>query len=287
MSDINYTFIIPHKNSLKLLKRCLYSIPKRKDVQIIVVDDDSYVSDEEWQCLKTQKSFLLLKTKGCKSAGAVRNVGIPYAKGRWILFADCDDYYVNGFLTILDEYVDNDDDVIYFNADCIDSNILKGINKIIINCKTNPQIWLDFVRYKIRNPWMKMVQRSFIINYNIKFEDIVLGNDIWYSIQVGYFAKKITVLDEILYIYSYNSNSITNKRTIEKNVAEIEGYIKLNSFYKFINHPEWHISYLGYIKYNLLNRTHPLLQFFAYIKNSVRLFCIRNLYVNQLKNASN
>lgn len=36
-----YSIIIPHKNIPHLLQRCLDSIPQRKDVQIIIIDDDS------------------------------------------------------------------------------------------------------------------------------------------------------------------------------------------------------------------------------------------------------
>ena len=38
---INYSIIISHKNIPDLLSRCLDSIPKREDIQIIVVDDNS------------------------------------------------------------------------------------------------------------------------------------------------------------------------------------------------------------------------------------------------------
>lgn len=36
-----YSVIIPHKNTPELLRRCLSSIPKRGDIQIIVIDDNS------------------------------------------------------------------------------------------------------------------------------------------------------------------------------------------------------------------------------------------------------
>ena len=38
---INYSIIIPHKNTPNLLQQCLDSIPYRDDIQIIVVDDNS------------------------------------------------------------------------------------------------------------------------------------------------------------------------------------------------------------------------------------------------------
>ena len=33
-----YSIIIPHKNTITLLRRCIESIPKRNDIQIIVID---------------------------------------------------------------------------------------------------------------------------------------------------------------------------------------------------------------------------------------------------------
>ena len=41
MAETCFSIIIPHKNIPSLLQRCLDSIPKRDDVQIIVVDDNS------------------------------------------------------------------------------------------------------------------------------------------------------------------------------------------------------------------------------------------------------
>ena len=41
MNEINFSIIIPHKNSADLLQYCLDSIPNRDDVQVIVVDDNS------------------------------------------------------------------------------------------------------------------------------------------------------------------------------------------------------------------------------------------------------
>ena len=38
---INYSIVIPHKNTPDLLQYCLDSIPVRDDVQVIVVDDNS------------------------------------------------------------------------------------------------------------------------------------------------------------------------------------------------------------------------------------------------------
>ena len=93
--DIMYSVIIPHKNIPKLLERCLQSIPSRNDIQIIVVDD---CSDKDVICkverLCSLYNTLLIKTTEGKGAGYVRNIGLTRAIGKWVLFADADDFFL-------------------------------------------------------------------------------------------------------------------------------------------------------------------------------------------------
>ena len=100
----SYSIIIPHHNTPDLLKRCLLSIPKRDDVQVIVVDDksdDSYLPAVRkiQECFSPWEFIYLTEGKG---AGHARNVGIDYSKGDWLLFADSDDYFVSDFSSLLD-----------------------------------------------------------------------------------------------------------------------------------------------------------------------------------------
>lgn len=39
--EYNYSLIIPHFNIPKLLRRLLSTVPKREDLQVIIVDDCS------------------------------------------------------------------------------------------------------------------------------------------------------------------------------------------------------------------------------------------------------
>ena len=93
--NINYSFIIPHKNCPDLLQRCVDSIPERDDVQIIVVDDNS--DSNKKPALKERKNLqiILLDAAQSKGAGRARNVGLEHAKGKWLVFSDSDDFFVN------------------------------------------------------------------------------------------------------------------------------------------------------------------------------------------------
>ena len=87
-----YSIIIPHHNSPSLLQRLLNSIPERNDLEVIVVDDNS---DEEKRAYSSRSDVKILyidklQTRG---AGKARNEGLAVAQGKWLLFADADDFY--------------------------------------------------------------------------------------------------------------------------------------------------------------------------------------------------
>ena len=99
-NHINYSIIIPHKNNLELLRRCLISIPNRTDIQRIVVDDCSAQSTvKELLKLEDNSTKIILTTEN-KGAGYARNIGLKNAVGEWIVFADSDDTFETEQLSI-------------------------------------------------------------------------------------------------------------------------------------------------------------------------------------------
>lgn len=289
MNLTTYSFIIPHKNNPTLLQRCLASIPRREDVQIIVVDDDSDPTIVNWKSFRFQDERFVevIHAKGCKSAGSVRNEGLKRAVGEWILFADCDDYYNPGLLDVLDKYKDSDLEVLYYSVDCVDgitgeqSDLYQGYQKGITQYKYC-KVFQDNTRY-VKSPWTKMVKRTFLDQYNIAFEDVILGNDVWYSYQVGYFARNIEVVDKRLYVYTINSNSISFHRTVEKDVVQIETYVKQNAFFDFIGHTEWQYKILGLIKHHWMKSNHKFKYTIALMANAWRIYKVRNKYVEGIR----
>ncbi|GAP73202.1 glycosyl transferase [Candidatus Symbiothrix dinenymphae] len=120
MNTINYSIIIPHKNIPKLLERCLASIPQRDDIQVIVVDDNSDADIvETWRATSLPKyphvEFVFAKNKnGRKGAGYARNIGLEHAKGKWIVFADADDFFMPCVDEAMTQYADDEHDVVFF-----------------------------------------------------------------------------------------------------------------------------------------------------------------------------
>lgn len=286
-SIINYTFIIPHKNGPKLLARCLASIPRRDDVQIIVVDDASDPDIVNWDTYKFTNDTCveLVLTTEKRGAGFARNEGLKRAKGKWLLFCDADDTYVDGFLDILDEYKESDNEVIYFNYYRSDNNGNKHPVRLIPENNTEVT---DELKYQLKAPWYKMVSRSFINKYNILFEETLNGNDVFYTYQVGYFTKKCIAIDNCLYIYWYNDSGLTNNKNKSEIyfVSQFKHLQQSNAFYDYIGHPNWKKSITERLCKILVKKGIGsfFYSFKVYLMNRRSISQNKYLFVNYFKN---
>jgi glycosyltransferase involved in cell wall biosynthesis len=211
-----YSIIIPHKGIPDLLMRCLRSIPVSEDIQVIVVDDNSVGADtylERYSELSRPYLEFVRTTKG-GGAGYARNVGLDHAKGKWLLFADADDFFVGNMYDIINTHVESDADVIYFQKRAVYSDNL--------NCKSSRSGYIDKimdiylktgdevpVRTRYNVPWGKMIKKSLVENHHIRFEEIKYSNDILFSVHVGCLAKKIEAIDTVLYVVTSHEGSAT------------------------------------------------------------------------------
>lgn len=114
------TVIIPVYNQEKLVIRALESIPKRDDIETIVIDDGS--TDNTWNILLKyrdanigEKDIILLYNKQNKGVGYTVNRGYDNAKGRYVVLLGSDDYFTNKLEECLNEL--DGTDLVYFNLE--------------------------------------------------------------------------------------------------------------------------------------------------------------------------
>ena len=196
--------------------RCLKSIPVSEDIQVIVVDDNSPDADTYLERYPELSRPYLEFIRASKNGGAgyARNIGLDHAKGKWLLFADADDFFVGNMYDIINTHVDSDADVIYFQKRAVYSDNL--------NCKSSRSGYIDKimdiylktgdevpVRTRYNVPWGKMIKKSLVENHHIRFEEIKYSNDILFSVHVGCLAKKIEAIDTVLYVVTSHEGSAT------------------------------------------------------------------------------
>jgi len=232
---INYTFIIPTRNIPLLLNRCLNSIPIRNDIQIIVVDDNSDPSVVDFTNYpgKNIPNIEIYYTKEGKGAGYARNVALNYVKGKWVIFADSDDFFSDNVEALLDYYVNSDYDVIYFKVDSVNSDTLEpsvravGFNHYIDLFNENKIDALELgLNYCV--PWGKIIRSSVIKEHQIFYSETKASNDVYFATQLSLYSRKICTDNRCLYCITYREGSLTNTQSLNLLYDRLNERLKRN-----------------------------------------------------------
>lgn len=221
---IDLSIIIPHFNSPDTLQKLLNSIPQLPQIEVIVVDDnsDKYINELN-KCIEDNKErnvifdYVDLPAKG---AGAARNKGLSLAKGKWVLFADADDFFVQEFWDIMQPCLQSSEDVLFFPP----TSIIIGTEKmsdrhvhyseLVKNYANEPSTKNEnLLRYKYWSPCSKLIRRELIEKNNLKFDEVLHSNDVMFSTKVGVYLCTFDVVDKVIYVITQSSGSLTSDKS--------------------------------------------------------------------------
>lgn len=242
-----FSIVIPHYNSSGLLKRLVDSITAEKDFskdlyELIIVDDNS--SQDEYNALceiaGTYNHIILLKNSNAKKgAGAARNTALPHIRGDWVLFADSDDYFTKEFYKNIKSYIHSPFDLVIFQPASADGETLqtgrrhirikKLIDRYLENKSNKNKLRLI---YGFTEPWSKLYRASFLKENDIKFDEVIAANDVFFSALAAFHAKKIRVDTNTIYCWTFSPNSITTGVSKEKFESVVGAAIKKDDFLK-------------------------------------------------------
>lgn len=248
-----YTIIIPHYKSLDLLSRCLQTIPSREDIQVIVVDDNSGIDKDKFyeQNLSENVTFIFLNEN--KGAGHARNVGLQHASGRWLLFADADDYFLQEAFVVFNQYKDSDFDIIYFGIRSVDSNTGRPTmrymtyNSYIDNCEDNIVASIDKLKCRHDVPWGKMIRRSMVTSNMIFFDETKYCNDTMFSTKCALAAKSIYVDKRPCYCVTSCPGSLTTHVTLESYRIRYQVILRKNMLLRDSGYSKYQLSIVYYL----------------------------------------
>ena len=235
-----YTVIIPHHNIPQLLRRCLLTIPCRDDVQVVVVDDRSDSCHipvlRQIECDFPWVLFIYLRDGG--GAGKARNVGLSYAKGKYVLFADADDFFMPCLGHVFDDYARCEQDIVFFNANSLDTDTYLAayrclhLNGMMRKYDKRPDKAVFEMRYAFGEPWCKMVRREVIEKNNIRFSETIIHNDTRFSYLVGHYAQSVLVDRRAIYCVTDRAGSVSKRISMERLFVRTEVFAEANKFFK-------------------------------------------------------
>ena len=225
---INYSIIIPHSNISPLLDRLLGTIPKRDDVQIIVVDDCSNTEELDKIALLKVKyphvEFYSTETKG--GGGKARNVGLKHAVGKFLIFADADDYFNICFNDALDQYKNSDADIIYFSANSVNTDTYENADRAeyfhriiegFLSTGDESRIRFGFVV-----PWGRFIRRSVVYDNNILFAETWVSNDMKFSTESDYYAGKLDADPRAIYCVTDRRGSTSKGQRPDEMLSRLQ-----------------------------------------------------------------
>lgn len=225
-NEIMLSIIVPYYNYVSGLRKLLKSIPVDDRIEVIVIDDGSYLECKQFAELKNEtKNKNIIYWSECENGGAgrARNKGIDMANGKYVLFADCDDFFVEDAFDIIIRtlYSYNDADVIFFAPTSITIEEKPSERHEIYEKLVKSYVEDDGVlnetrlRFLFFSPCSKLIRRDLIIKRHIRFDEIKYSNDVMFSTKVGYYAKKVFAQNTSIYCIVEHEGSLT-KNTCEE-----------------------------------------------------------------------
>lgn len=235
--DSKISVIIPVYNAEKYLHQCLDSVLKQtfKNIEVICIDDNS--SDSSLQILKeySQKDHRIIIKANTENlhAGVCRNQGITIASGDFIHFLDADDWLeLNAYEKLHSIASQHESEIYLFMYNKYD-NVTQETECVklfdyITGTKTNFNENFKFLLNTSVVPWNKLFKRNYIIENNLKFDDLVCANDRFFYVSSIMKAKEICFINEYLINYRINnSNSLVGRGRVNNYKCHIVAYLHM------------------------------------------------------------
>ncbi len=210
MENSLISVIVPVYNSGIYVDRCIKSLVNQtyKNIEIILVDDgstdNSGVICDSW-AEKDSRVKVIHKTN--EGVAKARNVGLANICGRYICFADSDDYLEKNMIEfLLNQLLENNADISVCNYQINDEKIEYYKSEIISPFDALKKICVGNYRYGV--VWNKLYKKELFDG--VQFENLACCEDMVANYFVFKKANSIVQNDTKLYHYYQNENSIVH-----------------------------------------------------------------------------
>lgn len=233
--ETQISVIIPQRNSIKTLPRLFDSIPESDQIEIIVVDNSpTPITKED---INIDRPYGLYWASPGRFAGGARNVGMEHAHGKWMVFADADDYFSEGAFDAFLSLVNDEADVIYFGMTGVydDTGEFSPRGDYYTNKVRDylaNKIDENTIRLKFGTPCSKMVRKELVDKHKLKYDEVLASNDSFFSLMVGYYARTIKAVDRIVYVATVSKGSITRRKDFNALHSRYLVRLRMNWFLK-------------------------------------------------------
>lgn len=218
-----FSVIIPVYNAEHFIEKCVKSILfyDAEDLEVLLVDDGS--KDNSLQIchrLQQEDPRVVVIAKENQGVSAARNVGLERAKGKFVLFADADDYYEqNTFVFLKQMLMQQDSECMMFCYQHCFTNGKKtknGFTKpagIYLISEIAKQYWYLYNSGMMNPVWNKVYKNDILQKAKIRFDpQIVFAEDAIFNVEYLSHCKDVKIIENILYNYVHHTEQATAKQ---------------------------------------------------------------------------
>lgn len=211
------SIIIPMYNSEKYIEETISSFLQQtyKEIEIIVVDDGSI--DNSASIIKKNYSddvkYIYQMNNGAPSA---RNNGLQQATGEYIIFFDADDIMdINGIQILVENSQGGNADLIFGKYKLIDNDSkfmgIGGNERFLKYVDWNDSIenQLGILANLSAFPGSKMYRRQFLIDNQLNFNDLKIGQDLNFLLNVLAYYPAFNIVSNPVCSYRIHEGSIS------------------------------------------------------------------------------
>lgn len=244
--------IIPVYNVENYLEKCLDSVCNQsfRDIEIICVNDGSTdrSSDILMEYGQNDNRIKIIDQKN-QGLGAARNNGLRHANAKYVYFLDSDDYLdITALEKLYSNVLSNNSDIVLFKFQTFDDNenvhnrsVEFKIDEIFgdIDYSNFTFTYSDVKKHVMNTAFsacLKIYKKDFLDSFddfyfpeNLSFEDIL------FHVKVMLRASRISFVNESLYFYRSNPDSILNSTAnaydIFENIDLVEDFLRENGYY--------------------------------------------------------
>ena len=232
MRDKLVSVIVPTYNGEKRIAATLEAIINQDhgNLEIIVVDDvstDNTANIAKEILNSSSRTFQFIKRSENGGQCAARNTGLKHANGDYVIFFDHDDLAEKNFVSgLLREIEDKNADLVF----CGIKHYYESKDKFEAEPVTLKEKFLDPEYYlkawakremKFWSVWNFIFRKSFVDAIKLSFnEHCKLGEDTEFVLKAIAMAKKVSFVNDMLYIYVHNSGMTSLRYAKDRKIFE-------------------------------------------------------------------
>ncbi|AEX54205.1 glycosyltransferase [Rahnella aquatilis] len=238
--NIKLSAIIPLYNAGEMFRNFMDSLVAQtlENLEIIIVNDGSTDGSERVAQEYAEKyPHIRVIHQANGGVSRARNAGLDVAKGQYVTFPDADDIlYPDMYQTLIELCEQDDLDAAQCNGEryFVGSEKVKPIiptDRLTSTAVLDGPHWLKMAlatnRY-LHVVWLGVYRLELIKKHNLYFEPGLHHQDIPWTTEFMFNARRVKYTQKILYRYYIHGQSISNqKRTGMKNVEYQRHYLKI------------------------------------------------------------